>query len=87
MTSADAGLFKSAIKRFVNFFPRSRERWKTKYVSKGVEKIALANRAWAIVKRYRLWRGLPERAIFDPVKPARELCELGMERTNVTQDA
>ena len=62
MESVDTAQFKSPIKKLVEFFRGSRDKWKTKYFLKRDESILLANKVRAVEKSRQRWRELAQNA-------------------------
>ena len=62
MESMDTAQFKSPVKKLVEFFRRSRNKWKAKYFVKRDDSILLANKVRAIQKSRTYWRELAQDA-------------------------
>ncbi len=62
MESVDTAQFKSPLKKLVEFFRGSRDKWKTKYFLKRDESILLANKVRAVEKSRQHWKELAQSA-------------------------
>ena len=62
MESMDTAQLKSPVKKLVEFFRRSRNKWKAKYFVKRDDSILLANKVRAIQKSRTYWRELAQDA-------------------------
>lgn len=76
MGSVDVAQLKSPVKKLADFFCRSRDKWKAKYVIKRNESIMLANKVRATEKSRQHWKDIA-RSANEQVKQAKaEIQEL-----------
>ena len=62
MNSVDTVQFKSPVRKLVEFFRGSRDKWKAKYFLKRDENILLANKVRAVQKSREHWKELAQNA-------------------------
>ena len=79
MEVADTVQLKSPIRKLVSFFRRSRDQWKSKYVSKRNDSILLANKVRALEKSRQNWREIAQLARLETKKAKEELRDLRVE--------
>jgi len=63
MPAASVDQLKSPVKKLVEFFRRSRDKWKAKYFEKRDKSILLANQIRAVEKSREQWRLKAEDAL------------------------
>ena len=79
MESVDTAEFKSPVKKLVEFFRTSRDKWKAKYFLKRDESILLANKVRAVEKSRLHWKELAHAAKLQAKQAKAELHELREE--------
>ena len=62
MNSVETVQFKSPVRKLVEFFRGSRDKWKAKYFLKRDENILLANKVRAVQKSREHWKELAQNA-------------------------
>jgi hypothetical protein len=84
MESVSTTEFKSPVKKLVEFFRGSRDKWKEKYFLKRDESILLANKVRAIEKSRQHWSEVAQSAKLEAKKAKAELLRVKEELKKIS---